>query len=267
MMRRFQRILDRLSIAAGFAVIVVFLVEELSTDATALRVASATSWIIWLVFLADFVVRWTREGGRAFWKAPATKIDLAVVLLTSPVIELFAATLGGWLNRVGVFRLLRLAPRFFQLLGRLSRLLRTATTALGSARTFRRLFGRRRFHYTFTMAMTIVCVFALLVWAAERDETSGSHPKGFLDALWWALATSTTIGYGDVAPTSIVGRAIGVLLMFMGIGITSIFTATIASAFLEEFEEEKKEHTAKEWNELLLQLKRIEDKVDRLDRC
>ena len=54
------------------------------------------------------------------------------------------------------------------------------------------------------------------------------------DALWWATVTLTTVGFGDIFPTSIGGRAIGVVLMFFGIGALGMFTATIAGVFVEK---------------------------------
>ena len=58
--------------------------------------------------------------------------------------------------------------------------------------------------------------------------------RGFVDALWWAIVTLTTVGFGDIAPTSLGGRAIGVVLMFFGIGALGMFTATIAGVFVEK---------------------------------
>lgn len=52
--------------------------------------------------------------------------------------------------------------------------------------------------------------------------------------MWWAASTVTTVGYGDFVPRSAPGRLIGVVLMFVGIGLVSILTAAIASALLTE---------------------------------
>ena len=54
----------------------------------------------------------------------------------------------------------------------------------------------------------------------------------FPDALWWATVTLTTVGFGDIFPTSFGGRVVGVVLMFFGIGALGMFTATIASVFV-----------------------------------
>ncbi len=58
--------------------------------------------------------------------------------------------------------------------------------------------------------------------------------RSFPDALWWAIVTVTTVGFGDIAPASLGGRLIGVVLMFFGIGMLGMFTATIAGVFVEK---------------------------------
>ncbi len=54
------------------------------------------------------------------------------------------------------------------------------------------------------------------------------------NALWWSIVTLTTVGYGDIAPTTFAGRLIGAVIMILGIGILGMFTATIASVFVEK---------------------------------
>lgn len=54
------------------------------------------------------------------------------------------------------------------------------------------------------------------------------------NALWWSIVTLTTVGYGDIAPTTFPGRVIGAITMILGIGILGMFTATIASVFVEK---------------------------------
>jgi voltage-gated potassium channel len=56
---------------------------------------------------------------------------------------------------------------------------------------------------------------------------------GISDTLWWALVTITTVGYGDVVPHSTFGRIVGLILMVSGVVLVSLFTATIASIFVE----------------------------------
>jgi voltage-gated potassium channel len=52
------------------------------------------------------------------------------------------------------------------------------------------------------------------------------------DGIWWALVTMTTVGYGDRVPVTPAGRTIGVLIMFTGVALVSLFTATISSIYV-----------------------------------
>jgi voltage-gated potassium channel len=53
------------------------------------------------------------------------------------------------------------------------------------------------------------------------------------DGLWWGIQTVTTVGYGDLVPTSATGRVIAALVMLGGIGFLTVITAAITSAFVE----------------------------------
>jgi voltage-gated potassium channel len=60
-------------------------------------------------------------------------------------------------------------------------------------------------------------------------------PRGFGgldDTMWWAAQTVTTVGYGDVVPTSTGGRVIGVIVMAFGVSAVSFITAVVTSSFL-----------------------------------
>lgn len=70
----------------------------------------------------------------------------------------------------------------------------------------------------------------------------GSNPaiNSLADSLWWSLVTVTTVGYGDKVPQTVIGRAMGVILMISGVGLFGIVTANLAS-FLVRTEESKEE--------------------------
>jgi len=73
----------------------------------------------------------------------------------------------------------------------------------------------------------LVIVAATVVASVEGGE--GASIQSFPDALWWSMATITTVGYGDTVPVSAAGRAMGYILMLGGIAFFSGITANLAS--------------------------------------
>jgi voltage-gated potassium channel len=69
---------------------------------------------------------------------------------------------------------------------------------------------------------------ALVGWLADRKDFDS-----FGDALWWALQTVTTVGYGDVVPSSGTGRVIGAFVMISGIAFLTVITAAVTAALIE----------------------------------
>ncbi len=84
------------------------------------------------------------------------------------------------------------------------------------------------------LLILLLLFWGLLVWYFERvknpDDFGGSPAEGIGSGFWWAAVTMTTVGYGDKAPKTLFGRAIGFVWMFAGIILISFFTASIASS-------------------------------------
>jgi len=82
------------------------------------------------------------------------------------------------------------------------------------------------------ISLTIILVTAGAVYYFEYQQSS-SNINNIWDGIWWAIVTMGTVGYGDKYPVTAGGRFVGILLIFTGVGLMSLFTATIASAFVE----------------------------------
>ena len=100
--------------------------------------------------------------------------------------------------------------------------------------------GALRHVFSRQLIQLLVVIFAatlfvgLLVWLAERKRNvphfGGPPSQGIGSAVWWSAATMTTVGYGDKAPVTALGRMIAVAWMFIGIVFLSGITATITTA-------------------------------------
>lgn len=90
------------------------------------------------------------------------------------------------------------------------------------------------FLYAIIALMVVLLIAGLLLWVAERrrnpEQFGGSVPRGIGAGFWWAAVTMTTVGYGDKAPVTFLGRLVGLVWMFASVLIIASMTGAIASA-------------------------------------
>jgi voltage-gated potassium channel Kch len=93
-------------------------------------------------------------------------------------------------------------------------------------------------------------------------------PKDFHslgDALWWAIVTLATVGYGDIVPTSPWGRVVGSAVIVVGVTFLSILTATVTSYFVSSSQDQRAVAENAERDDTLALLREILDRLDRLE--
>lgn len=79
----------------------------------------------------------------------------------------------------------------------------------------------------------IVWVGSIMVLQAERA-AQGATIKNFPDSLWWAFETVTTVGYGDFTPVTWLGRFFAVFIMFLGISVVGVVSASLAATLVKQ---------------------------------
>jgi voltage-gated potassium channel Kch len=115
------------------------------------------------------------------------------------------------------------------------------------------------------IASVLIILIGTFVMYGIESHVPNSKIKTLLDALWWCVATVTTVGYGDKVPVSNIGRLVALFYMFFGITMIAILLSVISNTFYKKrFEKEEREKRQQELsslkNELLERLSEIEQK-------
>jgi voltage-gated potassium channel len=122
-------------------------------------------------------------------------------------------------------------------------------------------------HVTFGLAAAFF-VLALAGAIVMRAADAHNFPSLGL-AFWWALQTVTTVGYGDVVPTTSTGKVVGGIEMMIGISLVSLLTAAVTSVVIQRGEtasrEEDRAHLEETAETILAAIAEIDDRLGRLE--
>lgn len=162
---------------------------------------------IWLVFVVDYFTRLVlADDKKAFFKHHI--FDLLSIIPASSLLFFFRiAQIGETFRMLKLFRLLRL---------------------IGFTGRLASFFKRNELVYYLYISIAVIMVTAAMFCISEK--------VSYQTALWWAITTATTIGYGDVIPKTEIGRGAAIILMLLGIGFIGMLTGTITEFFAKKDE-------------------------------
>jgi voltage-gated potassium channel len=148
---------------------------------------------------------------------------------------LFLTFFGNETSILRLFRLIRILS--LAKLGRYSSAIRAMAEAVKS----------RRYELLMSLAIAgmLLLTSSTLLYIVEGDAqpaTFGSIPR----AMWWSIATLTTVGYGDVIPVTVVGRVLAGLTAITGIGLIAMPTGILAAAFSDAIQRQREARKHKE---------------------
>ena len=150
--------------------------------------------VIWLFFIVDYFVRLSMSTNKkVYFKRNVIDLISMIIPFTRPFLLLM------YLSRLRWFK------------GKQGSSVRARLVA-----------------YAASFAVMYIYVMSLAVYAAERH-AAGATITNYGDAIWWAIETITTVGYGDMVPVTIYGRIYASLLMLGGVVIVGATTATAVS--------------------------------------
>lgn len=98
-------------------------------------------------------------------------------------------------------------------------------------------------------SMLVVGLLIIIASVLMYNIESAVQPDAFsnaLETMWWAVATLTTVGYGDVYPVTVAGKVLATIIAFLGIGMVAVPTGIITAGFTEIINKEKEEKEEKE---------------------
>lgn len=167
-------------------------------------------------------------------------LNLVIILLGLPM-------LIGWQTHMGILRLLRLMIVFSLLLH------------VGAG--VKKMLSRNELGATLIASLIVIVMAGIMIAGLDPAIESPA------DGIWWAWVTVTTVGYGDVVPTSTAGRIFASLIILLGIGLFSMITATFAAYFISQKEnelidEERENH--RRMCDMDDRLYRVEEKLETL---
>lgn len=173
--------------------------------------------MIMIYFIFEYIIRlYFSENKKNF--VLNNKLDLIAIIPFNSLFKMFRIfKIVRILKLIKLFRVLVFVKRFNN---KSSRFLKT-----------------NGFIYIFYSSIIIVFLGAIAIFIVEKDTTV----HNFGDALWWSFVTATTVGYGDLSPSTTIGRIIASILMITGIGTIGMLTGAISTFFIKNENEKYQE--------------------------
>lgn len=186
---------------AMFVIISLFMQNKLELSFDRLQLLQRVDFAVWIIFVSDYFIRFFLSQNKLHF-VRNNVIDFLSILPFDMVFQ--------GLRAARILRIVHML-RVFIYLTRLQKRL----TAIIKTNNFHHVLW-----FTFS---TIFCGAISISYIDDMD---------IGDALWWSFVTTTTVGYGDIAPQSLGGRLVAVVLMLIGIGFLSTLTGTISTFFI-----------------------------------
>lgn len=220
-----------------FSVATVVIETEKSISELHTTAFDLTNTILAGFFIIEYVVRLWVMGEHEEYAGIRGRVRYVFTL--TALIDFIAVApflLGLFGSDAFVLRVLRLA-RIFALakLGKFSVALQHLGTAVGSR--------KYELFVSASVALLVMFVAAIMMYLVEGDaqpEAFGSIPR----AVWWSMATLTTIGYGDVYPITVLGKLLAGITALASLALVALPAGILAAAFSEAFQQTKEEKSA-----------------------
>jgi voltage-gated potassium channel len=201
---RAERVARRLQaplIVAALLAIPTIVVQESDIGGFWGILAAVLDWCIWAMFAANLAIMLSIVPNRRRWLTE-NPLDVLIVVFTPPFLP-------------ATMKLARVLP--------VVRLI----WLMAIAHRLRDVFSLQGLRYAALIVFTVVVGGGVIFVAVEPGQDLTTW-----DGLWWATETVTTVAYGDIYPTTALGRIVATIVMTAGIGFVALLTGALAQRFL-----------------------------------
>lgn len=224
----YANIVDGILIVLVLTSVVVAFLGTFDFSDEIMSVLNISETLFVLLFTAEYILRlWTSEimypkvsPLKARIKYMAT--PMAIIDLLS-ILPFYLPIIGVGVGTLKVLRLVRLLRvfkinRYTNSLSLIADVLKTRASQLISS---------------IIVIFVLIFIASMIMYNIEHQ----AQPEVFdnaLSAMWWAMSTITTVGYGDIYPITTAGRMLSAIITFLGIGLTAIPTGILSAGFIEQ---------------------------------
>ena len=227
-----SRIFDVCLVAVILLNILAMFLETFEELAPWRGVFETVELITVILFCAEYLLRiWTAEylypgesRGRAIWKFLGSYDGIIDLLTILPFFFLSGFVAFRMLRVVRIFHLFRINTRY------------------DSFNVIKSVLYEKRNQIASSVFIILILMLAssLCMYSVEHE----AQPENFRNALsgvWWSVSTLLTVGYGDIYPVTALGKAMAIVITFLGVGVVAIPTGIISAGFVEQYSKMQQE--------------------------
>lgn len=223
------------AIVLNIAVLLLDTFDELSAYDGIFRVVEIVTI---LIFCVEYALRiWTADLLYPDEKKKSRAI-VKFIFSFDGLVDLLTILPFFFLSGMGAIRFLRVA-RIFHLF--------RINTQYESFQVITSVIKEKRNAILYSVFIIVVLILAssLCMYSVEH----AAQPEAFRNAfsgIWWSVSTVFTVGYGDIYPVTVLGRVMGVIITFLGVGAVAIPTGILSAGFVEHYSRMQRSVAAKE---------------------
>ena len=227
-----SRIFDVCLVAVILLNILTMFLETFEELASWRGVFETVELVTVILFCVEYILRiWTAEylypgesRGRAIWRFLWSYDGIIDLLTILPFFFLSGFVVFRMLRVVRIFHLFRINNRYDSF--------NVIKTVLYEK--------RNQIASSVFIILTLMLASSLFLYSVEHE----AQPENFRNALsgiWWSVSTMLTVGYGDIYPITVLGRAMAIVITFLGVGVVAIPTGIISAGFVEQYSKMQQE--------------------------